>query len=202
MGKVDLKKELLACYSAKKEVRFVEIPAITYVTLQGRGDPTTSREFQDAMAVLYGLVYTAKFMCKETGRDFTVMPLEGQWWTDNPAAFSKAGRDEWNWNMMIAVPDFMDKKIFEQAVKKLRDKKNPPGLDRARREVVTDGLSAQFLYFGPYSGEAPYIAEMHRFVTENGYRLRGRHREIYMSNPQRVPQEKLKTIIRHPIEKA
>jgi hypothetical protein len=42
---------------------------------------------------------------------------------------------------------------------------------------------------------------LHGFVEEHGYRLRGHHHEIYMSDPRRTPPEKWKTILRHPIEK-
>lgn len=202
MSKVDLKKTLAACYSAGKEVRFVEVPAVTYITYAGQGDPGTSPEFQQAMGVLYGMVYAAKFMCKDAGRDFAVMPLEGQWWTDNPEDFGKAGKDTWKWKVMVAVPEYIDEAIVEGARAKLREKKDPAGLEKAAREVQTDGLSAQFLYIGPYSAEAPYIAQMHRMVEEKGYRLRGRHREIYLNSPQRVAPERLKTIIRHPVAKA
>ncbi len=201
MAKTDLKRSLGACYRARPEVQLVEVPAVTYISYEGHGDPNGSQDFSDAMGVLYGMVYTLKFSLKESGLDFTVMPLEGQWWTDDEAHFSEASRKEWNWKVMIAVPDYVDDAAFERARAALRRKKDPPGLDKATLETITDGLSAQFLYFGPYSGEAPFIADMHRIVREKGYRLRGHHREIYLNSPQRVPEEKLKTIIRHPVER-
>jgi hypothetical protein len=43
---------------------------------------------------------------------------------------------------------------------------------------------------------------LHRFVEEQGYKLRGKHHEIYLGDPRRSAPEKLKTIIRHPVEKA
>jgi hypothetical protein len=42
---------------------------------------------------------------------------------------------------------------------------------------------------------------MHRFISEQGYRLRGRHHEIYPSDPRRTSPEKLKTILRQPVSK-
>jgi hypothetical protein len=38
------------------------------------------------------------------------------------------------------------------------------------------------------------------FADENGYRLRGRYHEIYLGDPRRSAPEKLKTILRHPVE--
>ena len=200
--KIDMKKTLKECYTAGKEVSFVEIPAISYIGYEGKGDPNTAPEYQNAMEVLFGTVYTLKFMLKERGMDFAVMPLEGQWWTENPADFTEYNKDGWSWKMMVAVPDFIDETLFEEAREKFRRKKDTQGLDKARLEILTDGLSAQFLYLGPYSGEAPFIALMHRTAEEQGYRLRGRHREIYLNSPQRTAPEKLKTIIRQPVEKA
>jgi len=200
MEKTDMKKTLKDCYSKKKSIYFVEVPSIQYITFSGQGDPNTSELFQDAMQVLYGLAYTIKFAAKEKGKDFTVMPLEGQWWTDPPEAFSEARKDLWLWKTMIAVPDFISKELFEDSKAALKKKKNPRGLEKAGLETITDGFSAQFLYIGPYSGEAPYIAQLHKHIQEKGYTLRGKHREIYMNSPRQVSEDKLKTIIRHPVQ--
>jgi len=67
-------------------------------------------------------------------------------------------------------------------------------------ETLTDGLSAQLLYLGPYPGEASCIADMHRKSQEMRSRVRGHHHEIYLNSPQRVPEDKLRTIIRRPME--
>jgi hypothetical protein len=42
---------------------------------------------------------------------------------------------------------------------------------------------------------------LHEFIKEEGYMLRGRHHEIYLSDPQRSKPENVKTIIRQPVEK-
>ncbi|MGZ5488244.1 MAG: GyrI-like domain-containing protein, partial [Candidatus Aminicenantales bacterium] len=43
---------------------------------------------------------------------------------------------------------------------------------------------------------------LHKFIAAEGYRLRGRHHEIYFGDPRRSAPEKLKTIIRQPVEPA
>jgi len=201
MDKIDMKKSLKKCYTAKERVEFVEIPAIQYISVKGKGDPGTCKEYQDAMGVLFGLAYTIKFSCKAEGIDFVVMPLEGNWWSEPGTEFEKVERDEWLWEAMIAMPDFITHKMFEEAKSALQKKKNPDGLKKAELKTVEDGLSAQFLYKGPYRDEAPFIKSMHEYVVEMGYKLRSRHREIYLNSPLRVSEDKLKTIIRHPIEK-
>ena len=63
-----------------------------------------------------------------------------------------------------------------------------------------EGISAQVLHIGPYSDETPTINTLHQWVEDNGYRLRGYHHEIYLSDPRRSKPENLKTIIRHPLD--
>jgi hypothetical protein len=43
---------------------------------------------------------------------------------------------------------------------------------------------------------------MHAYAFDQGYTLRGKHHEIYLSDPNRTAPERLKTVIRQPIEKA
>lgn len=201
MEKLDMKKALKECYTGKKGVKFVTVPKVKYLTYQGKGNPNNSEEFQSSMEVLFGMAYKLKFLYKKQEKDFAVMPLEGQWWTDVPEDFSLDNKDIWNWKVMIALPDYVTEEAFEEARGALKKKKDPVGLEKATLETQEDGLVAQFLYVGPYEGEAPYIEDMHNYVKTQGYKLKGKHREIYLNSPQRVAPEKLKTIIRHPIEK-
>ena len=49
--------------------------------------------------------------------------------------------------------------------------------------------------------EGPVLAEMHdRFIPDNGLRMSGRHHEIYFSDFRRVAPEKLRTLLRQPVE--
>ena len=101
---------------------------------------------------------------------------------------------------MIAQPPPVTPALVEQAVADARRKKGPmPGLERLRLETLHEGLSAQVLHVGPYSAEAPTIERLHGWIQDNGYVLRGRHHEIYLSNPERSAPERLKTIIRQPV---
>ncbi|HPC77589.1 MAG TPA: GyrI-like domain-containing protein, partial [bacterium] len=47
----------------------------------------------------------------------------------------------------------------------------------------------------------PTIEKLHNFIKENGYELRGKHHEIYLSDPRRSAPEKLKTVIRQPVKR-
>jgi hypothetical protein len=57
------------------------------------------------------------------------------------------------------------------------------------------------MYIGPYSGEGPVISRIHEFIHANGHILRGKHHEIYLSDFRRTAPEKLKTVLRQPINR-
>jgi hypothetical protein len=131
------------------------------------------------------------------------MALEGIWWWDNPSitdVVNAPPREEWNWKSMILVPDYITSVMLEE-IKPDFIKKKGNSVEKVKLERFHDGLSAQILHIGSYSDEPRSIKLLYGLIEEKGYRLSGRHHEIYMSDPRRVPLEKLKTIIRHPIEK-
>jgi len=205
MAKIDLKAQLKHLYfPSAKEPTIVEVPKMNFLMIDGRGDPNTAPVFQQAIQVLYSLSYTMKFMLKQEkgGPDSVVMPLEGLWWSDDMGHFAgDTKKDLWQWTAMIAQVDFVTPDLIEQARAELKAKKKDlPGLDLARLEVYDEGKAAQIMHIGPYSGERPAIARLHDFIKSQGCRLRGKHHEIYMSDPRRVAPEKLKTVIRQPIE--
>lgn len=57
----------------------------------------------------------------------------------------------------------------------------------------------QMLHVGPYATEPETIAKMSAYIDEQGLRFSGHHHEIYLSDPRRVAEEKLRTILRHPV---
>ena len=101
---------------------------------------------------------------------------------------------------MILQPDFIGRKQVAAAFDDVRKKKNPIALERVRLETLTEGPSAQVLYLGPFADEGPTIQRIHDFIHAAGKELRGKHHEIYLSDPRRTAPEKLKTIIRQPMK--
>jgi len=204
MSKIDLKKELKHLYQpSAREVVLVDVPRMNFLVIDGRGDPNTSQEFQDAMEVLYGLAYGIKFGLKkqDLGPDYTVMPSEGLWWMASGGDFDLEAKDAWCWTLMIMQPDHITEEMVDQAKVELKAKKNPPALSKVRFEAFYEGLSVQIMHIGPYAEEKPTIEKMHRFAEEQGYRLCGKHHEVYLSDPNRTSPEKLKTVLRQPVEK-
>ena len=203
MKKIDFKKELKHLYNAsKKEPVVVEIPEMKFLMVDGSGDPNTSQEFTEAIEALYGVSYTLKFMIKNGDRavDYGVLPLEGLFWAKDMVVFATGEKDKWIWTLMIMQPEYVTEDLFEKAVLQVEKKKNPPAISKIRFETYQEGLSAQLMHIGLYSEEGPNIERLHSFIKDGGHNLKGKHHEIYLSDPRRSAPEKMKTIIRQPVQ--
>ena len=202
--KLDLRKQLKHLYQPpSKKVVEVDVPAMSFLMLDGKGDPNSAAAFQEAIGALYGMAYTLKFASKKAGLDYPVMPLEALWWMERAGetvGFNfEADKGSFLWTMMIMLPDQVAAADVESAREELRRKRNPESLDRVRFERFEEGLSAQVMHIGPYDAELPTIERLHRFIAEQGCEPRGKHHEIYMGDPRRTAPEKLRTVLRQPM---
>lgn len=201
MQKIDLKKHWKELYQpSAKAVARVDVPSLNYLMVDGEGDPNTSESFQEAVEALFTLSYTLKFMVKKGERaiDYGVMPLEGLWWSDDPADFVLANKARWKWTLMIAQPEFVTAEDLTAARAELRRKKKEKGQERVRFEAFAEGPSAQILYVGAFADEGPAIERLHQAIAASENSLRGKHHEIYLSDSRKTAPEKLKTILRQP----
>ena len=58
MVKQDFKKDFKHLYnSSAREVVVVEVPKMTFLMLDGMGDPNTAQEYKDAVEALYSIAY-------------------------------------------------------------------------------------------------------------------------------------------------
>jgi hypothetical protein len=203
MAKIDFKKELKHLYNPSKTAfSVVDVPAMHFLMIDGHGDPNTAPAYAEALEALYAVAYGLKFMVKrQEGLDYVVPPLEGLWWMEDMAEFSLETKQEWDWTMMVMQPEWVTGTLVEEACTEVARKKSPVALPGLRFEPYHEGLAVQILYIGPYDEEAPTIARMHAFAEAEGYALRGKHHEIYLSDPRRTAPEKLKTVIRQPVRK-
>lgn len=201
--KIDLKKQL-DCYAAtRSEFRILEVPPANYLMIDGEGDPNTP-VFAEATESLYPLAYTIKFASKrELGRDYVVPPLEGLWWADDMAAFTaRRDKSRWSWTLLIMQPEWIDASLVDAARRTVEAKGAPTGLHDIRFATLDEGLCVQTLHVGSFDDEAPVLARLHdEFIPANGLRMTGRHHEVYLSDPRRTAPEKLRTILRQPVER-
>jgi hypothetical protein len=87
--------------------------------------------------------------------------------------------------------------MFEQARSEVERKKRLD-LARVRFEAFPEGRAVQVLHSGPYSEERSTIERLHAYMEQSGWRVNGRHHEIYLTDPFRTAPERLRTIIRQP----
>jgi hypothetical protein len=193
MVKVDFTKELRHLYHPSATVfELVEVPAMTYLMLDGHGDPNTAPEYSQAVEALYTLAYRVKFISKdELAKDYVVPPLEGLWWAENRASFTTA-RDKsvWDWTMMIMLPDWISAVVYQRALDDVRRKKELSSLHKIRREPYQEGLCVQILHIGSYDDEEPLLTRLHQqWIPQQGYVENGKHHEIYLSDARRVEKQ-------------
>lgn len=183
----------------------VDVPAHTYLMIDGSGDPNTSSEYQAAIQTLFSLSYALKFTIKkEQGIDYGVLPLEGLWWgtPQGQHIFTSEDKARWYWTAMILQPDPVTAELVERVSAETAKKKDLPAASKVRFETLHEGLSMQAMHIGSFDAEGPLVDLMARMIQEGGYRAAGKHHEIYLSDFRRTAPEKLRTIIRHPVEKA
>ena len=204
--KTDVKKTLDSYRARVGEFRVIEVPPLQYLMVDGHGDPNTSREYVDAITALYPVAYALKSLSRrELDRDYVVPPLEALWWAEDHAVFTSArDKSRWDWTAMILTPDWLGADHVANAVATATAKADPsPALARLRLETLEEGRCVQTLHVGPYDAEAGVLADLHeRFLPAAGLQPRGKHHEIYLSDPRRVDAARLRTILRQPVEPA
>lgn len=203
--KVDLRKEL-DCYRARRD-RFdlVTVPPMQFLMVDGHGDPNTSPAYAAALEALYPVAYQVKFASKRAlGRDYVVMPLEGLWRADDMATFTTArDKSQWDWTMMIMVPEWVGADLVQAGIEAVAAKGAPARFGDVRLARLHEGTCVQTLHVGPFDAEGPVLSRMHEeFIPGAGLRMTGTHHEIYLSDPRRTAPERLRTILRQPVEPA
>ena len=74
MEKLDLKKQWNHLYQPPAtEIVAVDVPPLTYLMVDGEGDPNISPAFIQAIEALYSLSYTLKFSLKRVRRRWTTV---------------------------------------------------------------------------------------------------------------------------------
>ena len=206
----DFKKEYKELYMPKKKPQLVTVPAANYIAVRGEGNPNEEDgAYQQAISVLYAVAYTLRMSYKTAYKiegffEYVVPPLEGFWWQDGVKGVDYTNKENFKFISLIRLPDFVTKKDFEWALEEATKKKKQ---DFSRVEFFTydEGLSVQCMHIGSYDDEPKTVELMHEYMKENGYELditdNRYHHEIYLSDPRKCDESKLKTVIRHPIKK-
>ena len=198
--KLDLHERHKQEYVAPREPAIVDIPHGHYLVIGGHGRPG-GPEFQAKLGALYGMAFTIKMTRKKAGKsDYVVAGLEGQYWPDAPFPDPfDVPLDRMNWRLLVRTPETVGEEDLARAAAALEARGKGDWVREVTLLAMAEGPCVQMLHVGPYENEPETILRMTAFADEHGYEVHGWHHEIYLSDPRRVPPERLKTILRLPV---
>jgi hypothetical protein len=203
MKKLDFKKSINSYKATKNKIEIIEVPKIKYITIDGKGDPNTSIEFNQAIRMLYPISYKIKFFSKQKlAKDYVVMPLEALWWSEDMSNFtSNRDKSKWNWTLMIMQPNWITKTIFKSVLENVKTKYETLDFSKVKFKEINESKCVQTLHIGSFDDEADILKEIHEnFIPVNNLVMTKKHHEIYLSDFRRVAPEKIKTILRQPVK--
>jgi hypothetical protein len=209
MTKTDLTKLYPAYYKAKAVPELVQLEEANFISIAGKGDPS-SPLFAEKVGALYAVAYGIKFYYKSQNQDYTVPKLEGLWWFDKQKfglnfSISEAPqiipREEWNWELLLRLPDFVSPAKVRQIRMEVFAKKKDLHIPEVEFVTMKEGEVVQVLHEGPFSSEPVSLEKINQFMQEKNLKQAGMHHEIYLSDFRRTAPEKLKTILREPVRR-
>ncbi len=199
--RTDLKAERTDLYAPRPGV-FVDVvvPPMTFLAVEGCGDPNLSEDYRHAVEALFSASYAAKFLSKrELRRDYVVLPLEGQWWADDMAAFRARDKTSWSWRMLIRQPAWLGQDVLSEVVR-IVEAKGAVAASKLCAYTLDEGRCAQTLHVGSYDDEGPVLGRLHEeYLPQHSLKPRGLHHEIYLSDARRTAPARLRTVLRQPV---
>lgn len=181
---------------------FVEVPPYDFLVVEGTGGQR-SAAFSAAADALFAVSFpVALAVGPPAGIEDRVAPLEAQWCCErDPLAFDPAGGDRsaWRWTLMVRQPDGVPEEVWVDAMASAARRLSEERIEALTLKRIEEGPCVQLLHRGATDQEGPTLARLHQFVADSGFRLRGRHHEIYLADPRRCPPARMRTLIRHPV---
>ena len=197
--KLDLIKEFPSYYKAKSKPKLVALDAANFICISGISAPENEL-FQNSIEAIYPVAYTVKKYYKNTGMDFKVPKMEAFWWVESEKPFDETPRADWHWQIMIRMPEFVTKSKVEEAIQEVIAKKHLSLVAEIEFKEISEGKSVQALHTGSYEEEASTISKIMGFMEQNNLQMNGYHHEIYLSDPRKTAEEKLRTILRYAVK--
>ena len=206
----DFKKKFKQFYQPKNQPEIIHIPEFKFLAIEGQGNPNQEGgAYKVAVGKLYMVAYALRMSNKTDYKipgyfEYVVPPLEGFWWQGEFQGYDIDRKDDFNWISCLRVPDFIRQEDVTWAKKRVVDRKQTDCSDISFKNFE-EGLCVQMMHIGPYDSEIESVKQMEAFIEQQGYiqdfSSTRRHHEIYLSDPNRVKAERLKTILRHPVRK-
>ena len=199
--KDSIRKEYKKIYDASsRRIDTIDVPEFNFIMIDGIGNPNVE-EFKLKMHALQILSKRIQSYFKEK-EDFiyTISPLEGLWDTYDNSQFDVTRKKMIKFTLMIAQPKALDQETFEKLKLEMAEKKDNIYIMDIYLKRMTEGRSVQMLHRGAYNTEINTTKQIMEYITVQGMKLAGFHHEIYLNDYERIPTEKLKTIVRYAIE--
>ncbi len=200
MGAIDLKKVYKDVFSSKENIiSVIDVPKFNYLSVDGEGHPSDTM-FKEAVEALYNVAYTVKMIPKikdapilKDFYDFVVPPLQCQsWLTDTDKNFA--------WKLFILQPEFVDEGLIQTAISIVEKKgKDLPLLQSLKFTTLHEGKCVQCLHIGPFNSVKSTYVKIEDFMEAQGLSQNGLWNAIYLSDQRKTLPEKLRTIIRCPV---
>ncbi|MFD1417477.1 GyrI-like domain-containing protein [Companilactobacillus keshanensis] len=206
--KYEWRKQEKQFYLPKQKPIALEIPKQKFIFLKGVGDPN-GPEFKERIEVLYPISYGIKAVYRKYCHDkevefddYVVFPLEGVWsLTDAGQKLDHLDKNEFVYDIMMRIPDFVPEEVVQNAIKNVKEKKYHPLMDELEQKTYPANQVMEILHIGRYDDELDSFEMMDRECAKLGKtRISMIHREIYLSDARRVSSDKLKTVLRYEIE--
>ncbi|BCN31759.1 GyrI-like domain-containing protein [Anaeromicropila herbilytica] len=208
--KIDYKKEYKELYLPKSTPHVIEVPAMQFIAVEGKGNPNDKDgEYSAAVGLIYALSYTIKMSkmgenIPEGYFDYVVPPLEGLWWmSDGKREVEYQEKSKYAWISMIRQPEFVTEDIFQWACAEVQKKKK---LDTSKAKLMQyyEGKCVQCMHHGPFDDEPVTLEKMEEYMREhhliNDISEIRRHHEIYLKDPRKIDADKMRTVLRIPVK--
>ena len=208
--KHEWRKHEKTLYVPKEVPTLINVLEYKYITIKGHGSPEEER-FSHCITALYSLAYTIKMNLKKTVpkpshyQDYTVYPLEGFRGINKVAIENFTGeikKEDFVYTLMLRQPSFITKEFYSEMKELLKEKlskkrESTDFVENIKFEEISEGKCVQMLHIGKFSDEDKTFKIMEDFTYANGLmRTSKAHKEIYLSDFRKVPEEKLRTTLR------
>ncbi|MET0822012.1 MAG: hypothetical protein ABWY58_13690, partial [Aeromicrobium sp.] len=135
--------------SATSEPRLVRVPPMSFLSSEGRGDPS-GPDFTVAVRALFSVAYAMKVAVKRAyAQDIAVPRLESQWWADDMSTFTAARRSQWRWTAMVRQPDLVTADLARSVIAAVQSKRPDLQVGDLRMVRLDEGPAAQVMHIGP-----------------------------------------------------
>lgn len=184
-------------YASGRSPRIVTVGPARFLSVAGHGEPEGAA-FDERVAGIHELAGALRAATRRArGKDFRVPPLEVLCWEDSPEP--EAAPDGPRWKLLLRMPNFVRRGDLALAVAALPAEASRDLAASVRLEDLKEGRCVQALHLGARAEQPTTLDRMRRAAAELGLAFHGRHHEVHLSDPSRVPPERRRTLLRRPV---